>query len=376
MSNELILLIPKIKMGGIERNFIWLQNKLINNKSKFSVIFFSENDKESLNSLKNFSYNVLFKNKLYYENSFFDNIFITILLFFFLKKKKKTNPKIKILSYKSHLIPIVVCKLLNINLTIRLSNNFNYLYLEKKFFKFFLVFLKYKYFYKLVDCIISPSKELKFLICKKFNLNSIYIPNPINKELINSHIQSKNFLNKFSDDKFLNIISVGRLSKQKNHIELLKSLKSLKEKSSQLFHCKIIGNGELKNELFKYTIDNNLIDNVEFIYDCNYPYQHIVNSNLIVLNSLYEGLPNILLEAIYLKIPIISSNCATGIHEILDNGKYGTIYNLGDYNSLTDIFANYKKNKFDLKKKSDLAFLSIDRYDENIILKKYMNLFF
>ena len=45
-----------------------------------------------------------------------------------------------------------------------------------------------------------------------------------------------------------------------------------------------------------------------------------------MFTSIYEGLPNILLEGISFKKLIISSDCATGPKEILDNGKGGILF--------------------------------------------------
>ena len=56
-----------------------------------------------------------------------------------------------------------------------------------------------------------------------------------------------------------------------------------------------------------------------------------------MLTSLYEGLPNVLLEAQVLKKFIISSNCPTGPREILLNGKAGSLFKVGDYKKLSDL---------------------------------------
>ena len=62
------------------------------------------------------------------------------------------------------------------------------------------------------------------------------------------------------------------------------------------------------------------------------------------MTSKYEGLPNVLLEAQYFGIPIISSDCPTGPKEILMNGKAGTLYKTGDYIDLSyKIKLVYKK---------------------------------
>ena len=77
--------------------------------------------------------------------------------------------------------------------------------------------------------------------------------------------------------------------------------------------------------------------------------QYLNQCDLLVLTSKYEGLPNVLLEAQYLKKYIISTDCKTGPREILNNGKYGDLFKVGDYKSLKK-----KKETFILKRKSFL----------------------
>ena len=52
-------------------------------------------------------------------------------------------------------------------------------------------------------------------------------------------------------------------------------------------------------------------------------------SDALVLSSKFEGLPNVLLEALTLKKLVISSNCPTGPKEILDHGKGGLLFKTG-----------------------------------------------
>ena len=57
----------------------------------------------------------------------------------------------------------------------------------------------------------------------------------------------------------------------------------------------------------------------------------MAKSDLFILTSLYEGLPNVLLESMVLKKYIISSNCPTGPSEILNKGKYGELFPVKNY---------------------------------------------
>ena len=92
-----------------------------------------------------------------------------------------------------------------------------------------------------------------------------------------------------------------------------------------------------------------------------------------ILTSKYEGLPNVLLEALSLNKLVISSKCSTGPKEILMNGKVGILFKVGDYKKLSKIILNYSNKKF-LKPKSYLIEQSLKKYDLKSNCKKYLNI--
>ena len=64
------------------------------------------------------------------------------------------------------------------------------------------------------------------------------------------------------------------------------------------------------------------------------PYPWIKNSKLLVHSSRYEGFGLVLVEALILGKVVISSNCKVGPREILNNGEYGSLVEVGDYNAM------------------------------------------
>jgi glycosyltransferase involved in cell wall biosynthesis len=97
-------------------------------------------------------------------------------------------------------------------------------------------------------------------------------------------------------------------------------------------------------------------------------------SDVFVLSSLYEGLPNVLLESLTLKKFIISSNCKTGPAEILKKGKFGLLFAPGDYRDLANKIIYFYKNKKKLKKKTEEGFNSLDRFDLEKNCLKYFKI--
>ena len=104
------------------------------------------------------------------------------------------------------------------------------------------------------------------------------------------------------------------------------------------------------------------------------PYKFIKKADIFILSSLYEGLPNVLLEALTLKKFVISSDCPTGPKEILENGRYGFLFKVGDKNQLANLIIKYSKNKKLYNKKIILAYKSLQRFDFNNCCNKYLSL--
>ena len=85
-------------------------------------------------------------------------------------------------------------------------------------------------------------------------------------------------------------------------------------------------------------------------------------------------MPNVLLEAITLKKFVISSNCPTGPGEILDNGKGGMLFKVGDYKDLSKKIIIYQKNKKIFLNKINYAYKRLYRYDHKKNLNNYLKL--
>ena len=81
-----------------------------------------------------------------------------------------------------------------------------------------------------------------------------------------------------------------------------------------------------------------------------------------------------MLEAITLKTFIISSKCKTGPSEILDNGKGGFLFNVGNYKQLANKITAYTKNKKSCRLKTIYAFNRLHRFSFNKNLNLYLSI--
>ena len=204
----------------------------------------------------------------------------------------------------------------------------------------------------MADEIIVNSRHFKKSLKEILNLNSTVIYNPANK------IKLKR---KKNNHKFLKLVNVGRLTDQKNHLLLLNAVKNLDKKID--WKLNIIGQGNniltIKNFIKKYK----LTDNIKLLGYKKNPIKYMADADLFVLTSNYEGLPNVLIEAQQIGLPIISTNCKTGPKEILLNGKLGSLVPVGNVKKLTNKIEDFFYNKKKYKKKSNLAKLFLYRFD-------------
>lgn len=134
---------------------------------------------------------------------------------------------------------------------------------------------------------------------------------------------------------------------------------------------KVIGRGTEKRRLENYILKNNLNNIVKLVGFKNNPYPFIKQTEIFILTSKFEGLPNVLLEAISLNKFVISSNCSTGPNEILDCGKGGLLYPVGNYKELANKILFYSKNKILCERKLNFAKKRLNRFN----YKKNLNLY-
>ncbi len=349
----LVIFFPSIESAGVEKNFYYLISNLSPNFEKIILITSSQIKKRLFPKKIEF----LNKNSSYWWNK---NRFIKSLICFFLALKLFRTKNILMLSFQSNIIAIILSVILKCKIIIRLNTSpekYIDTIIKKNFFYFF---------YKLSDEIIVNSFEFKKRLKKILKLSSTVIYNPIGlpKKIIKKKI---NFFNKFKD---LKIISIGRLTDQKDHFTLIKAMYLIKKDNIKFKLC-LIGQGSNYNKIQNLIIKYKLRNLVKLVGFKKKAYEYINSADLFVLTSKYEGLPNVLLEAQYLGIPIISSDCPTGPKEILINGKAGTLYKTGNYHDLSNKIKFFIKDKFHFINQVKFAKKKINRFENNIFLQKY-----
>lgn len=150
------------------------------------------------------------------------------------------------------------------------------------------------------------------------------------------------------------IVSIGSLTKNKNHELLIDAFKILKEKYNIKEKLLIIGDGKEKNNLKEKIEKLSLEEEIYLLGQKNNPYKYIKNSILFVLSSISEGLPLTLIESMCLRKMVIST-INSGSVEIIGDNKYGQLVKISA-NKLAEKIYFYLQNDLERKKYEELGF--------------------
>jgi glycosyltransferase involved in cell wall biosynthesis len=119
------------------------------------------------------------------------------------------------------------------------------------------------------------------------------------------------------------VLAVGRLTKQKAFDVLIRAFFEVKK--NHRVRLMILGEGEerpaLEGLIKEYGLEQDIIL-PGFVQN---PYPYMTHAAVFVLSSRWEGLPTVLVEAMALGTPVISTDCPSGPREILLDGKYGQL---------------------------------------------------
>jgi len=197
--------------------------------------------------------------------------------------------------------------------------------------------------YKKADKIIAQTPEMKEEIIKYHFIQDEKIEvflNPLDKKMIKDKI--KNEKNPFDINK-INVVAAGRLTKQKGFDILIKSFKEvLSINKNYMLH--IIGEDQGEGEKLKLLITSLSLEHNVFLlgYQDN-PYKYFYYSDLYVLSSRWEGMPNSVIENLYLKKPVIATKCIPFMSTLIKNKKNGFLVDVENVEQLANAILNYKK---------------------------------
>lgn len=321
--------------GGAEKTIIKLANYLVDKGYEVTLASIYGQDKaySMLSEKVNFiGYKAKRCNKIFKHIKIFNNVIDAI---------KRVKPDM-VISFWLHLIFYMSLNPLFRNIKVIYSErndpNFEYSAIGKLMLKRVIQYSN--------GIVFQTSMQQEYYV--KSISKSIVIHNPV-------YIKKNEF--KFNSRRDNRIVSVGRLYLQKNHKLLIDAFADISRLHPNLI-LEIYGDGPLEDSLRAQICSLGLKDKVKLMGAVSNIFDCIYGAGLFVMPSLYEGMPNALMEAMCLGIPVLSSDCPCGgPRELILHGRNGFLFEVN--------------NKADLVKKINEIF---ERKDLDEICKNEMNI--
>jgi len=373
------IFIPSLERGGVERNIVYLAKGLSAQGYGVDLLVAFVADpflKEIPSSVR-----IIHLNPPNILPGFFGFIpyrvrLATSVLPKFLFYLRRERPKV-LISFQSSVLAVWARELagLDIRLIVRESNTpSEATSQDKHWFGRIVPYLK-RWSYPRADAVVAVSEgvadDLVYSIgIPRKCINVIY--NPVYDDTILE--KAKEPLNHpwFKEGEPPVILGVGRLTRQKDFGTLLRAFALVrKEFPARLV---ILGEGEERAKLETLARQLRISKDVDMPGFVGNPYKYLSRAGIFVLSSRYEGLPNSLIEAMALKIPVVSTDCPSGPKEILLDGAAGPLVPVEDPKALGKEILILLGNKELVARYIREGQKYIGRFRPEAVMKQYLKL--
>ena len=194
--------------------------------------------------------------------------------------------------------------------------------------------------YKWADYIIAQQDEMREGIINVTHAapqKVVTLQNPIDSQLIDEKSKATSPYNK--DEHSIKYVWTARLHPSKGQDILLRAFKivHIEIPNSKLYIVgKYNSEDQYYQELKQYVNDNELSDSVIFTGFDDNPYKWVANADCYVMPSRKEGLPNSLIDAMYLGKPVVATTCIPVVSRIVKDGYNGILVNPDDVEAMAE----------------------------------------
>ena len=352
---KILILTPNLQCGGAEKVLSLLSRQW---KTKKTVIFclFDISNQFFMVDTKIYNLNAAAKNNNFFK---FYNYFIRV--FNFQKILKKENPDLVIsFTESANFVSILGCIIAKKrkSLIISVRTNLDHYSIIIRLMARLLYNLSYK--------VVVPSSGLEKLL----------LNNGIKREklrVINNPVEFKSNQNDLENEINIQkpyVLAVGRLSKEKGFERLIESFSKLDNDVELVF----IGEGPEKGNLEKQCKLLNIEKRVNFLGFLKDFEKYYKGARFLALTSYYEGWPNVILEAMSFKCPVIAFDCDFGPREIIQSHLNGILVEQGNKKLLIKEMKKLLEDNDLHSKLSKNAFKRSKDFKLDIISEKWLNL--
>lgn len=187
----------------------------------------------------------------------------------------------------------------------------------------FKKFRDFLYFYG--KYFVFQTEDARKCFSQKIQKRSVVIPNPLSEMLPEP----------FEGIREKTVVAVGRLEEQKNYYLLLDAFEKF-SKVNKEYSLHIYGKGILLQDLELYAKKLEIEEKVKFEGFKKNVLEHIKNAGMYVLSSDHEGIPNAMLEAMAMGLPVIATDCPIGgPRMLLESEKNGILVPMNDSEAMS-----------------------------------------
>ena len=330
MSRKIQFLIPLPTGGGAEKVVLHILQHLDRNKFAPGLILFERKNNLSPDLPADIRVEVLKNKRSRFGLQYFIFLKLTSLL-----KKEKPDALVSFMWYPNA-VALAANSIGRLNLKVIVSERSSTAIFEGKLMDF-LRRLVIRTLYPKANMIVAPSQGiaddlyLRYGISKK-KLKVIH--NPLDTNVILKKAGEPLEHPWYGKGESI-IIAIGRLGQEKGFSFLIRAVAHLAREGTR---CKLIilGEGTEKENLQRLVKELSLEDTVSMPGFLENPYKYLSRSTVFVLSSLYEGFPNVLLEALALGVPSIATRCPTGPEEIIIDGVSGILVEPASEEAMAD----------------------------------------
>jgi glycosyltransferase involved in cell wall biosynthesis len=232
-----------------------------------------------------------------------------------------------------------------------------------------LIPLAVRLLYPLADAIVAVSKgvaeDLKTLTgLPKHRIHTIY--NPVILPDLLERSQEPIDHPWFKPGEPPVILGVGRLEAQKDFPTLIRAFARVRQvRPARLM---ILGWGPDRPQLEALIQELELTEDVDLPGFTKNPFPYMRQSHVFALSSAWEGMSNVIVEALFVETQVVSTNCESGPAEILNNGKYGYLVPVGDSEALAEAILEVLAGK---TKQIDASWL--DQFTLQVSAQRYLD---
>lgn len=367
-SKKISFIISSLKGGGAERVLSIIANELCNKFNVEIVTFYDQksdyyiNDKIDIKTLsikpagkgflsKLFSFlnRLLYIRRFYQKNqrdiviSFMEGVNISLLMSLLFMRNK----------------PFII-------ISERNTPWLNLPYTLGSFWGGIVYCLQYFLYQKAQILVVQSDKIKNWASIRWPKLEIVKISNPVFfKNKFRTSVSEK--INKYY------FLSVGRLEKYKSHVTIIKAFNEIKFKLDNKINLYIVGDGPEDRNLNQLIKSYSLEDRIKIIPRSNDVEEIYLNSNIFIFSSYFEGIPNVILEAMSFSLPIISSDFLA-VKELIEHEKSGLIFPKGDYKNLSEMMLKLSKDVYCQREYSSEAYKNLSNFNVSKIGDQWFRL--